>query len=83
MYNNRDSRVCYWEKLNKEGRKRVYLRYQEDEIDYLVVFEKKTDKKVRLITGYPVFFIKSKKELDKDYNKYIKEGEKKDEKHDF
>lgn len=78
MYNSNDSRVVYWEKLNKEGRKRAYLRYREDEIDYLVVFEKKSDKKVRFITGYPLFFIDSKKESDKDYVKYIKEcGERK------
>lgn len=70
MYNASDSRVKYWEKVNKNKRTRVYLRYQEEEIDYLVVFEEKNEKRVQLITGYPVFFIRVKNDLDKDYTNY-------------
>ena len=70
MYNSSDSRVKYWEKVNKEKRTRIYLRYQEDENDYLVVFDKKSEKRVMLITGYPVFFISAKKDLDRDYINY-------------
>ena len=72
MYNASDSRVKYWEKDNSDHRRRIYLRYQEDEIDYLVVFEKKNEKRVILVTGYPVFFISSKKDLDSEYAKYQK-----------
>ena len=46
------------------------MRYQGEEIDYLVVFEKKSDKRVVLITGFPVFFISTKNDLEKDYKKY-------------
>ena len=70
MYNETDSRVKYWEKDNSDHRRRIYLRYQEEEIDYLVVFEKKSDKRVVLITGFPVFFISTKNDLEKDYKKY-------------
>lgn len=49
------------------------MRYQEEEIDYLVVFEKKSDKRVVLITGYPVFFISAKNDLEKDFKKYQNE----------
>ncbi len=72
LYNSSDSRVKYLEKDNKDHRRRIYLRYQEDEIDYLVVFEKKSDKRVILITGYPVFYISSKNDLEKDYQNYLK-----------
>ena len=34
--------------------------------------EKKSEKRVRLITAYPVFFISSKKDYEKDYQNYIK-----------
>jgi len=72
MYNAADSRVKYWEKTNKNHRKRVYLRYQEEENDYLVVFEEKNANRVQLITGYPVFLISAKRDLDKDYLNYQK-----------
>ncbi len=72
MYNSSDARVKYWEKDVKNHRRRIYLRYQEEEIDYLVVFENKSEKRVILITGYPVFFISSKNDLDKEYLNYQK-----------
>ena len=70
MYNLSDTRVKYWEKDVRDHRRRIYLRYQEEEIDYLVVFEKKSEKRVVLITGYPVFFISAKKDLDKEFTDY-------------
>lgn len=72
MYNSSDVRVKYWEKDIKGHRRRIYLRYQEEEVDYLVVFEKKGEKRVVLITGYPVFFISAKNDLDKEYTDYLK-----------
>ena len=50
----------------------MYLRYQEEELDYLIVLEKKSEKRVQLITAYPVLFVSTKK----DYQNYIKEIEK-------
>lgn len=54
----------------------MYLRYQEEELDYLIVFEKKSEKRVQLITAYPIFFVSAKKDYEKDYQNYIKEIEK-------
>jgi hypothetical protein len=72
MYNSGDHRVFYWEKVNSDKRNRLYLRYIEDEIDYMVVFEEKSEKRVRLITAYPVFFISAKRDYDKDFQNYWK-----------
>ena len=72
LYNENDVRVKYWEKINSKKKKRLYLRYQEEELDYLIVLEKKSEKRVQLITAYPVFFVSAKK----DYQNYIKETEK-------
>lgn len=77
LYNNGDKRVKYWEKINSNKKKRIYLRYQEAEIDYIVILEDKSDKRVVLITGYPVFFISAKKDYECDYQNYIKNLEKK------
>lgn len=73
MYNENDVRVKYWEKINSNKKRRLYLRYQEEEIDYLIVLEKKSEKKVQLITAYPVFFVSAKKDYENDYQNYIKE----------
>ena len=72
MYGNKDSRVKYWEKINTKKKNRIYLRYEEEEIDYLVVLEEKSDSKVQLITAYPVFFLSAKKDYEKDYENYRK-----------
>ncbi|WP_270395870.1 hypothetical protein [Mediterraneibacter massiliensis] len=76
LYNENDVRVKYWEKVNSKKKNRLYLRYQEEELDYLIVFEKKSEKRVQLITAYPVFFVSAKKDYEKDYQNYIKEIEK-------
>ena len=62
--------------VNSKKKKRLYLRYQEEELDYLIVLEKKSEKRVQLITAYPVFFVSAKKDYEKDYQNYIKEIEK-------
>lgn len=72
LYNKGDSRVRYWEKVNSDKRKRLYLRYLEDEIDYLVVLEDKSEKRVTFITAYPIFFISAKRDYEKDYHNYIR-----------
>lgn len=72
LYNANDTRVKYWEKVNSKKRNRLYLRYQEEELDYLIVFEDKSEKRVQLITAYPVFFISAKQSYEKDYQNYIK-----------
>lgn len=76
LYNANDLQVKYWEKVNSKKKKRLYLRYQEEELDYLIVFEKKSEERVQLITAYPIFFVSAKKDYEKDYQNYIKEIEK-------
>ena len=76
LYNENDVWVNYWEKVNSKKKKRLYIHYQEEELDYLIVFEKKSEKRVQLITAYPVFFVSAKKDYEKDYQNYIKEIEK-------
>lgn len=77
LYNQGDARVKYWEKINSNKKNRIYLRYQEEEIDYIVILEDKSDKRVILITGYPVFFISAKKDYENDYQNYLKNMDKK------
>jgi hypothetical protein len=72
LFNANDSRVKYWEKVNSAKRKRLYIRYQEEEIDYLIVLEDKSEKRVQLITAFPVFFVSAKRDYDKDYKNYCK-----------
>ncbi|MDO5422462.1 MAG: hypothetical protein Q4F41_01900 [Eubacteriales bacterium] len=72
MYNCDDKRVKYWEKVHSNKRKRIYLRYQEEEIDYLVILENINERKVRFITAYPIFFLSAKKDYEKDYQNYQK-----------
>lgn len=70
LYNNGDARVRYWEKVNSKKRNRIYLRYQEEEIDYIVVLDEKNANRVMLITAFPVFFISAKRDYDKDYRNF-------------
>lgn len=77
LFNQGDARVKYWEKINSNKKNRIYLRYQEEEIDYIVILEDKSDKRVILITGYPVFFISAKKDYENDYQNYLKNIDKK------
>lgn len=72
LYNAGDTRVKYWEKVNSNKRNRIYLRYQKEELDYIVILEDKSEKRVVLITGYPVFFISAKKDYETDYQNYLK-----------
>ena len=71
MYNKKDARVKYWEKVHTGKRNRIYLRYQEEEIDYLVILEDISENKVRFITAYPIFFLNAKREYEKDYQNYL------------
>lgn len=77
LFNQGDARVKYWEKINSNKKNRIYLRYQEEEIDYIVILEDKSDKRVILITAYPVFFISAKKDYENDYQNYLKNLDKK------
>ena len=72
LYNVGDDRVKYWEKVNSNKHNRIYLRYQEEESDYIVILEDKSEKRVVLITGYPVFFISAKRDYETDYRNYMK-----------
>lgn len=70
MYNSSDPRVKYWEKKNSDKKLRLYLRYQEEENDYLVIFEHKSEKRVVLVTAFPIFYVSSRRDYDKDYETY-------------
>lgn len=72
MYNNGDERVKYWEKIHTNKRNRLYLRYQEEELDFLVVLEEKNEKRVVFITAYPIFFLSAKRDYETDYQNYQK-----------
>lgn len=73
MYNNNDSRIKYWEKIHPSNKKnRIYLRYEEEEIDFLVILEDVSKKRVRFITAYPIFFLSAKRDYENDYRSYQK-----------
>jgi len=61
--------VKYWEKT-KGHKTRIYLRYQFETVDYLVVFEVKSEIRVFFVTAFPLFFERAKMQSDKDYFKY-------------
>ena len=69
MYNAADQRVKYWEKTKKK-KSRIHLRYEEKEVDYLVVFENKNEKAVTFITAFPIF----PGEKERFEKEYIKNG---------
>ncbi len=72
MANEEHPDIKWWKKPEKlSGRDNLYIRYQHEEIDYLVIFAVKPHK-YELITGYPIFYINSKAEYDKDYAAYHK-----------
>lgn len=70
MYNENDCRVQHWEKTNSNNKIRIYLRYIEDENDYIVVFEHKSQDRVVFVTAYPVFYMNAKKDFASDYLAY-------------
>ena len=57
----------YIEKWVKNNR--LYIRYQHNEIDYIVVLANKK-KNYFFVSAYPVFYIKSKKNYSNDYELY-------------
>lgn len=73
LYNAGDPRVTYWEKDYKDShgtRRRICLRFIDNEIDYMLVFERKSEKRVRMITAFPVFFRSDRRKYDKEYAAY-------------
>ncbi len=72
MYNAGDARVKYWEKAHSNKKNRLYLRYQEEEIDFLIVLEEKSEQRVVFITAYPIFYLSAKKDYEMDYQNYLK-----------
>ena len=68
--NNNEPNVKAWQvnTLNSKRtiEKQLKIRFQEKEIDYLIILKDVGDK-YYFITSYPVFEHKQKKELDKEY----------------
>lgn len=71
LANIHNDRVKVWKKVQKDNKENLYLRYVYREIDYILVFEEKVNRYI-LKSAYPLFFIESKRNHDKDYNKYRK-----------
>ncbi|MCI8798511.1 hypothetical protein NSB25_03115 [Acetatifactor muris] len=73
MCNDNDPRIKYWEKIHSSNkRNRIYLRYEEEEVDFLVILEDISEKRVRFITAYPIFFLSAKRDYENDYHNYQK-----------
>ena len=71
LANNGDSRVQIWKKTKKDKTK-LYIRYIYLEIDYVLIFAVKPDQYI-FITAYPVYFIDSKNDFKKDYEKFMRQ----------
>lgn len=85
LANNNDPHIKCWENIRidrnrKRENKNILIRFQEEEIDYLIVigvFIKNNDEEVyQLRSAYPLFFKSSKKIADKEYENYIKSSKK-------
>lgn len=70
MANRDDPAVKVWLKPGgKKASDKLYLRYNHSGIDYVVIFS--AEKKFyRLISAFPVFYLKEKRNLNNDYNTY-------------
>lgn len=68
--NNNEPNIKAWQvnTINSKRtiEKQLKIRFQENEIDYLIIL-KDVEDKYYFITSYPVFEYKQKKELDKEY----------------
>ncbi|NCB75045.1 MAG: hypothetical protein EOM51_09935 [Clostridia bacterium] len=60
LANAGNNHISYWEK-----EKKIYIRYLHRGIDYILIFAD-NNKFYRLISSYPVFYLKEKREFDSD-----------------
>ena len=70
MANRDDPAVQVW--LKPGGQKandRLYLRYKHNGNDFIVIFTVQK-KFYRLVSAFPVFYLKERNEMDKDYATY-------------
>ena len=73
LANDKDGKIKSWIKRDvKKKRNELYLRYQNQNIDYISIFEDKPNGKYVFITAYPVFYVNSKDGFNKDYQSYLK-----------
>ncbi len=78
LANSDDSHIKYWENIRidrrrKKENKSILIRFQEDEIDYLIVigvFKKNNEEIYQLRSAYPLFFDLDKRKADKEYETY-------------
>lgn len=69
LANVNDKRIRQWEEYNaKNGKYRAFIRYIDELLDYVIVLSK-SKKRYYILSAYPVFFYKSKKEFDRAYLK--------------
>lgn len=72
LANKEDYRIKIWKKttINKRKSEKVYIRFQENLIDHIVILEDVGDMYF-FVTSFPINHRHKKKNYDKDYNKYI------------
>lgn len=70
LANKDNSQIKMWLKENKNyNNQKLYIRYTCGGADYVVILS--VEKHFyRLISAYPVFYIKDKKDFEKDYTEY-------------
>lgn len=70
LANKNDPSVEVWLKPSTgKSSDKLYLRYNQDGADYVIIF---SDEKhhYRLISAFPVFYIREKEQFSKDYKKF-------------
>lgn len=80
LANNQDIRIKVWveKKKNKRGRyaEKTYLRFQDGIVDYVVIlghrFKGGNFLNYVFESAFPVFIVRSKKQYDQRYSRYIK-----------
>lgn len=75
---NHENLYIWRKKHHKSGDKRLFIRYLDEVIDYIIIFqivynkEKNDIRMYKFITAYPVVMKSYKAQFDKDFNKYAK-----------
>lgn len=69
LANDNDNKVKQWQEYNKKtGKKKSFVRYTDGTIDYIIILSE-GKYKYYVISAYPVFYYKAKKEFERSYLK--------------
>lgn len=67
LANNNDGRIKKWREYNrKTGKEKTFIRYMDGILDYIIILSE-GKQRYYIISAYPVFYYKSKKEFDRSY----------------